>query len=94
MGVAAYFDIRSVRFIGSRQRIGPSPIVRRPAAHPLILTWSHFDFPTSILLSPQLCDHFRRKLVRFCREQAQFTPSRHSNGLISSHPKHGHERPL
>jgi hypothetical protein len=68
--VAAYFHIRSVRFIGSRQRIWASPIVRRPAAHPLVLTWSHFNFPTSIRLSPQLRDHFRRKLFRFWREQA------------------------
>ena len=51
MRVAAYFDVGSVRFVGSRQRIGPPPIVRRPAAHPLILTWSHFDFPTSIRLA-------------------------------------------
>jgi hypothetical protein len=54
MRVAAYFDIRAVRFVGSRQRIGPSPIVCRPAAHPLVLTWSHFDFPISIPLSPGL----------------------------------------
>jgi hypothetical protein len=42
MRVAAYFDVRSIRFVGSSQRIGPSPIVRRPAPHPLVLTWSHF----------------------------------------------------
>jgi len=65
MRVAAYFDVRSVGFIGSRQRIGPPPIVHRPAAHPFVLTWSHFDFPTSIRLCPQLRDHFRRKLFRF-----------------------------
>jgi hypothetical protein len=94
MRVAAYFDVRSIRFIGSRQRIRASPIVRGPSAHPFILTWSHFVFPTSIRLSPQLCDQFRRKLCRFWREKAHFTPPRHSNGLISSHPKHGHERPL
>jgi hypothetical protein len=89
MRVAAYFDIRSVRFIGSRQRIWASSIVSRPAAHPLVLTWSHFDFPISIRLSPQFRDHFWRKLFSIWREQTQFTPSRHSNGLISSHPKHG-----
>jgi hypothetical protein len=42
MRVAAYFDIRPIRFVGSRQRIGAPPIVHRPAAHPLVLTWSHF----------------------------------------------------
>ena len=41
MGVSAYFDVRPIRFIGSRQRIRAPPIVCRPAAHPLILTWSH-----------------------------------------------------
>jgi hypothetical protein len=51
MRVTAYFHVRSVRFVGSRQRIGSSPIVCRPAAHPLILTWSHFDFPISIRLA-------------------------------------------
>jgi hypothetical protein len=53
MRVAAYFDVRPIRFIGSRQRIGPTPIVRRPAAHPLILTWSHFNFLVSIRLPPK-----------------------------------------
>ena len=42
MGVSAYFDVRPIRFIGSRQRIRAPPIVRRPATHPLVLTWSHF----------------------------------------------------
>jgi hypothetical protein len=52
MRIAAYFHVWSVRFIGSRQRIGPSPIIIwRPAAHPLILTWSHFGFPISIRLA-------------------------------------------
>jgi hypothetical protein len=51
MRIAAYFHVWSVRFIGSRQRIGPSPIICRPAAHPLILTWSHFGFPISIRLA-------------------------------------------
>jgi hypothetical protein len=58
MRVAAYFDVRSIRFVGTRQRIGASPIVRRPAAHPFVLTWSHFNFPTSIRLSPALSDLF------------------------------------
>jgi hypothetical protein len=56
MCIAAYFDVWPVRFIGSRQRIGPSSIVRRPAAHPLVLTWSHFDFPTSIRLAQSFSD--------------------------------------
>jgi hypothetical protein len=51
MRVAAYFHVWSVRFVGSRQRIGPSTIICRPAAHPLILTWSHFGFPISIRLA-------------------------------------------
>ena len=51
MRVAADFDVGSIRFIGSRQRIGPSTIICRPAAHPLILTWSHFGFPISIRLA-------------------------------------------
>jgi hypothetical protein len=51
MRIAAYFHVWSVRFVGSRQRIGPSPIICRPAAHPLILTWSHFDFPISVRLA-------------------------------------------
>ena len=51
VSVAAYFDVGSVRLVGSRQRIGPAPIICRPAAHPLILTWSHFDFPISIRLT-------------------------------------------
>jgi hypothetical protein len=65
MRVAAYFDVRSIRFVGSRQRIRASPIVGRPAAHPFILTWSHCYFPISIRLSAQLRDHFGRKLFRF-----------------------------
>ena len=65
MRVAAYFDVWSIRFIGSRQRIGPSPIVRRPATHPLVLTWSHFDFPISIRLAQSFSDCFRSKLSRF-----------------------------
>jgi hypothetical protein len=65
MRVAAYFDVGSVRFIGSRQRIGPTPIVRRSAAHPLILTWSHFDFPIFIRLAHSFSDRFRFKLSRF-----------------------------
>ena len=51
MRISAYFHVWSVRFIGSRQRIGPSPIICRSAAHPLILTWSHFGFPISIRLT-------------------------------------------
>jgi hypothetical protein len=51
MRIAAYFHVWSVRFIGSRQRIGPSPTICRSAAHPLILTWSHFGFPISVRLS-------------------------------------------
>lgn len=49
--VAAYLHVGSVRFVRSRQRIGPSPIIWRPATHPLILTWSHFSFPISIRLA-------------------------------------------
>jgi hypothetical protein len=64
MRIAAYFDVWPVRFIGSRQRIGPSPIVRRPAAHPLVLTWSHFNFPTFIRLAESFSDRFRPKLSR------------------------------
>ena len=69
MRVAAYFDVWSIRFIGSRQRIGASPIVRRPAAHPLVLTWSHFYFPISIRLAQSFSDRFRRKLSRIWRER-------------------------
>jgi hypothetical protein len=94
MRVAAYFDVRSIRFVRSRQRIRASPIVRRPTAHPFILTWSHFDFPISIRLSDCFPIVFRRKLSRIWRGKTPFTPSRHSNGLISSHPKYGHERSL
>jgi hypothetical protein len=92
MRVAAYFDVWSVRFIGSRQRIRPSPIIRRPAAHPLVLTWSHFDFPTSIRLAQSFSDRFRPKLFSNLVRARLFTPSNHSNGLISSHPTHGHDR--
>jgi hypothetical protein len=69
MRIAAYFDVRPVRFIGSRQRIGPSSIVRRPAAHPLVLTWSHFNFPTSIRLAQSFSDRSRAKLSRIWCEQ-------------------------
>jgi hypothetical protein len=70
MRIAANFYVWSVRFIGSRQRIGPSPIICRPAAHPLlILTWSHFDFPTSIRLAHSFSDCFRSKLSRFSCER-------------------------
>ena len=65
MRVAAYFDVRPIRFIGSRQRIGPTPIVRRPAAHPLVLTWSHFDFPISIRLAQSLSDRFGASFLEF-----------------------------
>src|SRR5450755_963775 len=41
MGVAADFDVRPVRLVGPRQRIGPAPIVVGAAAHALILTRSH-----------------------------------------------------
>ena len=68
MRIAAYFDVWPVRFIGSRQRIGASPIVRGPAAHPFVLTWSHFDFPTSIRLAQSFSDLFRPKLSRIWRE--------------------------
>jgi hypothetical protein len=67
MRVAAYFHVGSVRFVGSRQRIGPSPIICRPAAHPLILTWSHFGFPISIRLA-QCFRLFRSKLLDFSCE--------------------------
>jgi hypothetical protein len=52
MRVSTNLDIRTVRLIRSRQRIGTTPIVCRPATHPLVLTWPHFSFPTSIWLSP------------------------------------------
>jgi len=65
MRVAAYFHVWSIRFVGSRQRIGAPPIVRRPAAHPLILTWSHFDFPTFIRLSPERPIGFGASLLEF-----------------------------
>jgi hypothetical protein len=51
MRITAYFHVWSVRFVGSCQRIWSSPIICRPTAHPLILTWSHFDFPISIRLT-------------------------------------------
>jgi len=63
--VATDFDVGSIRFIGSRQRIGPTPIVRRPAAHPLVLTWSHFNFLISIPVSPELFRSFRRNFLEF-----------------------------
>jgi hypothetical protein len=69
MRIAAYFDVRPVRFIGSRQRIGASSIVRRPAAHPLVLTWSHFDFPTSIRLAQSFSDRLFSNLARAGRER-------------------------
>jgi hypothetical protein len=65
MGVTAYFDVRPIRFIGSRQRIGPTPIVRRPAAHPLVLTWSHFNFLISIPVSPELFDRLGANFLKF-----------------------------
>jgi hypothetical protein len=70
MRVAAYFDIRAIRFVGTRQRIGAPPIVCRPAAHPFVLTWSHFDFPTFIPLSPGLSRRFGAWLARIWRETA------------------------
>jgi hypothetical protein len=69
MRVAAYFDVWSIRFIGSRQRIGPSPVVCRPAAHPLVLTWSHFNFPISIRLAQSFSVRFRPELSRIWRER-------------------------
>jgi hypothetical protein len=92
MRVAAYFDVWSIRFIGSRQRIGPAPIVCRPAAHPLILTWSHFNFLISIRLAQSFSDRFGANVLEFGARERRFTPSRHSNGLISSHPTYGHDR--
>jgi len=91
MRIAAYFDVWPVRFIGSRQRIGPSPIVRRPAAHPLVLTWSHFNFPTSIRLAQSFSDRFRPKLSRI---GASGTGRRRvaRTGLISSHPTLGRDQ--
>lgn len=87
MGVAAYFDVWAVRFIRSRQRIGPSPIVRRPTAHPLVLTWSHFNFPNIRLASPELFRLFSAQAFSNLARGRQLTPSRHSNGLISSQPR-------
>jgi hypothetical protein len=92
MRVAAYFDVWPIRFIGSRQRIGPSPIVRRPATHPLVLTWSHFNFPISIRLAQSFSDRFSAQAFSNLVREGRFTPSRHSNGLISSHPTHGHDQ--
>jgi hypothetical protein len=69
VSVAAYFDVGSVRLVGSRQRIGPAPIVCRPATHPLILTWSHFDFPIFIRLAHSFSDCFRPKLSRIWCER-------------------------
>jgi len=74
MRIAAYFHVWSIRFVGSRQRIGPSSIICRPAAHPLILTWSHFGFPISIRLA-NASDCFRSTLLDFSCER-RFTPSR------------------
>jgi hypothetical protein len=81
MGVAAYFDVWAVRFIRSRQRIGPSPIVRRPTAHPLVLTWSHFNFPNIRLASPELFRSFSAQTSSNLMRERRLTPSRHSNGL-------------
>jgi hypothetical protein len=69
MRIAAYFDVWPVRFIGSRQRIGSTPIVRWPAAHPLVLTWSHFNFPISIRLAQSFSVRFRPELSRIWRER-------------------------
>jgi hypothetical protein len=90
MRVAAYFDVGAVRLVGSRKRIRATPIVRRPAAHPLVLTWSHFNFLISIPASRELSDRFGANFLEFLQER-RFTPSRHSNGLISSHPTYGHD---
>jgi hypothetical protein len=65
MRVAAYFDVGAVRLVGSRKRIRATPIVRRPAAHPLVLTWSHFNFLISIPVSPELFRSFRRNFLEF-----------------------------
>jgi hypothetical protein len=92
MRIAAYFDVWPVRFIGSRQRIGPSPIVRRPAAHPLVLTWSHFNFPTFIRLAESFSDRFRPKLSRIWLREGRFTPSRRSTGQASSRPTRRRDR--
>ena len=92
MRIAPYFHVWPVRFIGSRQRIGPSPIICRPASHPLILTWSHFHFPISIRLSPELFRSISAQAFSNLAQEERFTLSRHSNGLLSLHPKHGHER--
>ena len=91
MRVAAYFDVRPVRFIRSRQRIGASPIVGRPAAHPLVLTWSHFDFPISIRLAQSFPIVFGGSFLEFSAS-GTVTLSRRSTGLISSYPTHGHDR--
>ena len=68
MGVAADFDVGSIRFIGSRQRIGPTSIVRRSAAHPLVLTWSHFNFLISIRLAQSLSDRFGANFSNLMQE--------------------------
>ena len=44
MRVAANLDVRSVELVRARQRVGPAPVVIWPAAHPLVLTWSHCLF--------------------------------------------------
>jgi hypothetical protein len=42
--VSADLDVRTVRLVRPRQGVRTSPIICRPAAHPLVLTWSHCLF--------------------------------------------------
>src|SRR5271156_1885844 len=45
VGIAANLHVGAVRFVRTRQRIGPATIVRRTPPHPLlILTRSHLEF--------------------------------------------------
>ncbi len=53
---ASNFHVGAVQFVGTRQWIGASAVVRGPAAHPLVLTWSHCFFRLSILLRLSVAD--------------------------------------
>jgi hypothetical protein len=86
--VAAYFHVWSIRFVGSRQRIWAAPVVRRPSAHPLILTWSHFDFPIIIRLATAFPIVRGPKLFKFdTREALHRFASPQWADLITSDPR-------
>jgi len=42
MGVAPDLYVRPIRLVRTRERIGSAAVIRRPTAHTLVLTWSHF----------------------------------------------------